>query len=149
MRSLSHPKHASVTGMPSTNQPVPVLRRVAAALVGLQALVATVNGILIIVRDGFLAESSSQVAFAFAALALLLAVVLAFASQAFWVGKTWPRGLVMTWQVLLAAVMVATLVDVWSWWQVGNLVVALACGAAVVMDMRRERSSALSSHIEA
>lgn len=129
--------------MSSSNFPVPVLRRVAAVLLALQVVTVVIN-VLLIVSGLFREGADTEVAVVVSVVGLLLAVALALACRALWVGKTWPRGLVTTWQVLLAVVMISNLVNNWSVMDLITLVVALACGVAIIMDLRREQSAGAS-----
>lgn len=126
--------------MTSSNHPVPVLRRVAAALLALQVVTVVIN-VLLIVSGLFREGADTEVAVVVSAIGLLLAVALGLACRALWAGKTWPRGLVTTWQVLLAVVMISNLLSGWSVIDLITLVVALACGTAVIMDLRQEQSA--------
>lgn len=129
--------------MTSSNHPVPVLRRVAAALLALQVVTVVIN-VLLIVSGLFREGADTEVAVVVSVVGLLLAVALGLACRALWAGKTWPRGLVTTWQVLLAVVMISNLLGGWSVIDFITLVVALACGTAVIMDLRQEQSTGAS-----
>ena len=129
--------------MTSSNHPVPVLRRVAAALLALQVVTVVIN-VLLIVSGLFRESADTEVAVVVSVVGLLLAVALGLACRALWAGKTWPRGLVTTWQVLLAVVMISNLLGGWSVIDLITLVVALACGTAVIMDLRQEQSTGAS-----
>lgn len=129
--------------MTSSNHPVPVLRRVAAALLALQVVTVVIN-VLLIVSGLFREGADTEVAVVVSVVGLLLAVALGLACRALWAGKTWPRGLVTTWQVLLAVVMISNLLGGWSVIDLITLVVALACGTAVIMDLRQEQSTGAS-----
>ena len=120
--------------MESTNQPVPVLRRIAAVLVGLEALVVAVSSLLV-GGGAFSADAVADVGIAVALIGLLIAVPLGFACRALWRGKTWPRGLVLTWQVL-QVVAGATIIEIWLVPGVLTIAVALAVGALVIADAR-------------
>lgn len=129
-----------MTSPSSTNQPVPVFRRLAAALLALQVVTVVIN-VLLIVSGLFSEGADVEVAVAVALIALVLAVALGFACRALWQGKTWPRGLVTTWQVLLSVVMISTLVNDWSIVALVTLVVALACGVMIILDFNQEHSA--------
>ena len=126
--------------MESTNTPVPVLRRIAAVLVGLEALAVAVVALLV-AGGAFSNDAVADVGLAVALIGLVIAVPLGFACRALWRGNTWPRGLVVTWQVL-QVVAGATLIELWLVVGVVTIVVALASGAAVIADARQNQSFA-------
>lgn len=119
-----------------------MLRRIAAVLVGLEALaLVAVAG-----WTGFEAatrEDAGGMSVAIAALALGAGALLGWASRSLWRAKAWPRGLVLTWQVLQCAAGVTMLE-----WSIsvgaGAIVVGVAAGAAVIADARREAARSVS-----
>lgn len=124
--------------MELTNHPAPVLRRLAAVLVGIEALVVALGAVLV-AGGAFSDHAVADVGLAVALIALLIAVPLGFACRALWRGKTWPRGLVITWQVMQVVAGV-TLFEIWPVVGVLTILVALACGAAVIADARRDHT---------
>ena len=120
-----------------------MLRRVASILVGLQALVIAVS-VVLIMGGVFGAGSDAEVGVAVSIVGLLLAGALGFTCQALWLGRTWPRGLIITWQVLLSVVMVSNLLTEWSLISLGALVVAVVCATAIIVDLRQEKSPTAS-----
>ncbi len=109
-----------------------MLRRVAAILVMLEAAaLVTVAGIYVV--RAATGEAPADAAVAIALLALLPGVALVFAAQALWRGARWPRGLVITWQLLQTAA--GALLVQWSP-AAGAAVIAvgLAAAAAVLRD---------------
>ena len=115
------------------------MRRVASILVGLQAVVIVIS-VVLIVGGIFGAGSEADVGVAVSIVGLLVAGALGFACPALWVGRTWPRGLIITWQVLLSVVMISNLVNEWSLIALGALMVAVACAVAIIVDLRQEKS---------
>ena len=124
----------TVSSMRTTPDATRMLRPVAAALVGVEALAIAVGAIVVLVRalggDGALELSA-----AVAVMAIVLAIPLGFGAWALARGRTWPRGLAVTWQVLQVAAGV-TLLD----WSVAGGVavigVAVVAGAALLADAR-------------
>lgn len=96
--------------------------------------------VVLIMGGIFGAGSDAEVGVAVSVVGLLVAGALGFACHALWVGRTWPRGLVITWQVLLSAVMISNLMNEWSLVSLGAMAVAIACAAVIVVDLRRDTS---------
>lgn len=139
MCGVPHDKErATVRRMQSTNNAALVLRRLAAVVVAFEALalvgVAVVAGVGAITDDG-----ATEISVAIAVTAVVFAVPLALACRALWQGRSWPRGLVLTWQVLQVAAGY-TLLD----WSVAAglvaIVVAVVCGVLVFFDARKDTS---------
>ncbi len=124
--------------MQLTNTDAFALRRFAAILVGIEA-VALAGSAVVVGANAFTDDAATDVSGAMAVLGFVLAVPLALASRALWHGRGWPRGLVLTWQVL----QIAAGVTLMEWSVVAGVAaigVALACAALVVADARRDQA---------
>lgn len=133
---------ATVSSMITTTGQALSLRRIAAGLVALEAAALLSAGawfaVAAVMRDDATAMSAATSVSALAA-----GGVLAWAARALWRGAAWPRGLAITWQVLQCAAG-ATLIE-WSLAiGVASIAVAVAAGAALVADARREGKAAMS-----
>ncbi|WP_203656802.1 hypothetical protein [Demequina activiva] len=88
--------------MESTREHVPALRWTATAIIAVEALALVVAAVIYVARaiDG---AAPADAALSIAALALAAGAALAVAAAAYARGRTWPRGLAVTWQLLQIA----------------------------------------------
>lgn len=114
----------------------PPLRRVAAILVGAEALALVVIAIWIGLT-AVIGGDGTAMAIAIALTALVVGVPLAWASRSLWRGATWPRGLALTWQLLQAAAGV-TVLDFSTVAGAATIAVAALGAAVIFVDARRD-----------
>ncbi len=112
------------------------LRRFAAVLVALEAIAQVGIGVWMgatAVSDEYADGSAVFVV----ATIVAAGAVLGWAAVALWRGKTWPRGFVITWQVLQCAAGFTVLA--WSP-MIGSavIVVGVLSGVALIADVRRD-----------
>lgn len=124
--------------MELTNRRARLLRRITAVVVGVEALAIAV-GSLLVAGGAFNADAVADVSVAVAFIGLVIAVPLGLACRALWHGRTWPRGLVVTWQVMQVVAGV-TLLEIWLVAGVMAIVLALVAAAAVIADTRASAS---------
>ncbi|MFW7413681.1 hypothetical protein [Demequina sp. SO4-18] len=125
---------STTTGMGS------LLRRLAGFLVGLEAAALVAAGVWF-GYSSLTRDDAGAMSMGLAILSTLGGLALGWASRALWRGSTWPRGLTLTWQVLQCAVGVTVL----EWSTLAGaaaVVVAIAAGALLVVDARRDIAAA-------
>ena len=112
--------------------------RVAAAIVALETVALLVVAVVAVTRalDG---SAQASFAIALAVLAGALGAVLGAGAWAMAKGRTWPRGIVMTWQLLQIAAGVAVL-ELSREAGLAAIVLGAVTAAAVVLDVRARPS---------
>ncbi|WP_297084410.1 hypothetical protein [uncultured Demequina sp.] len=116
-----------------------LLRAAAAVIVLAEALALAVAGGVFMVRA--MGESgAADLSVAIGVMALAMGAILAWAGTALVRGRTWPRGLVITWQLLQIAAGWALLE-----WSVAGGIAVMAAGAAGAAALFADARAGLAS----
>lgn len=120
--------------MESTPQRVPVLRGASAAIVALESLALLVAGGIYVLR-AVGGAAPADAALALGAMALVTAAALGVAAVSLARGRSWPRGLAITWQLLQITAGVV-LLEISTLWGVAAIAAAAVGAAVLVADAR-------------